>query len=197
MITVIGDSHVSGFMNDNCLLTVNEFNNNDQFNVLHLGPKTVYGFHKIIDNVMEQLLSNYEFLNSEKLLLSIGEIDIRSHMFNKESNRLLNLNFCKTLSNIINTLESLGKPVILYGYVAPLNDSTMFSKDICNVHGTFTERNLARFDIMNLLRIFNIKYFDIYGFTNNSDGFLDPAKTFDGLHLNKETMDIIKKEVVK
>lgn len=195
MITIIGDSHVSGFALDDAILEINNFTIKDYFNVLHLGPKTVYAFDKIIDTVIIKLQNNKEFNESKALILSLGEIDIRSHMFNKNSSKFINLQFISKLKCIITELESLGKPVILYGYVAPLNDEKLFPQDLCNVHGSHENRNLMRHDVMNLLRRFDIKYFDIYKFTTNEYGFLDFSKTFDGLHLNSETMNIIKEKI--
>jgi hypothetical protein len=197
---LIGDSHVSGFVMDNAIISVNELHVRDSFGAIHLGPRTLFkiiNHSSIIDELI--ILNKSKLLNVNKVVLSFGEIDIRSHYFNPESTNY-------QLQDLIHSVMFLHELVLKHfdksieivwlSPIAPVHhESELAPKNICNIHGHYKQRLEIIHRFNELLYFSNIKTYNLLPKTINSQGFLEVSKTFDGLHINSETMKLIINQI--
>ncbi|MCR5119049.1 MAG: SGNH/GDSL hydrolase family protein [Lachnospiraceae bacterium] len=212
-VAVIGDSHVN-FFSGNELITYEPIGNGVNicpdrgmlpFTALHLGPCTAYNCLKADSKTL--FLKKLEWLKQSflkpgaKILLSLGEIDIRVHVKKQaeRGGRDMSAVMDDILANyreLIEQLENDGYRVYCWGPVASQRDDARLAPDYPR-YGSETERNRAT-------EYFNLKLAEICagcgaGFASIFDemmtedyrtknGFL----SIDGVHLSQAAMPAAK-----
>jgi hypothetical protein len=80
MFYIIGDSHVSAFVNDSTIINTDTVYTDNIFSVIRTEPFTVYNLNNKI-NYIQQLIDMFKNINSsDYLFLCYGEVDVRCHI---------------------------------------------------------------------------------------------------------------------
>lgn len=158
-IAVIGDSHVNFFSGNETLTFIHAGNsvnicpviNGWPLSVFHMGACLAYtcnqsgsstGFHR----KLEWLLSDY-IRKDSPLMLSLGEIDLRAHVYKEAEKRKKTPedvveDILEQYAKMIYELIARGYSVIIWGPIATAQDAA-FEKTDYPYYGTEQERNRA------------------------------------------------------
>lgn len=206
-IIVLGDSHVNFFSGNEQLRFYplgNDINycpmvNNLPFTILHLGPCLAYNSMK--NDTSYKFKEKLEYLKQEfikpgaTLILSLGEIDMRAHVFKQTRIQAVPYeNIVRDVFNqyskLIKNLKEEGYTVIVYGPIASQPDECEIDSKFPRV-GTEIERNNATLLFENILKDFcqinDIKFFTMYDSMITYDGHTNiDYLCFDKCHLGQK-----------
>lgn len=158
-IIVMGDSHVN-FFSGNELLTFQPIGNDinvcptitsNPFTVLHLGPCLAYNCNRTDTtssfHEKAELLCNHFIKPGARILCSLGEIDLRVHVFpqsqkqNKSYQEIVDSILAEYLTFLI-SLKEKGYQVACWGPIASQQEICPMDPDFPR-NGSETERNMA------------------------------------------------------
>lgn len=212
---VVGDSHVN-FFSGNEYLTFDpigvDFNvcpqvNGLNFTTFHLGPCLAYTSRKMDSTYkfrekLELLHENY-FLPGSKIILSLGEIDLRVHVYPQTVKR--GCEYTEVVDEILQNYEETilwlkerGYDVCVWGPIASQTDSCRVDSNFPR-HGSEIFRNqatkffndtLSKWCEKNEIRFATIFYDMITDDFHTKDYYISD----DGCHLSQKAMEIFPSE---
>lgn len=159
-IIAMGDSHINFFCGNGLpkYISIGNginacYNNIDnEFTALHLGPclaynSSVYGTENKFLEKAEWLFDNF-FGTNERVIISLGEIDIRAHVFKETEKR--NCSFEQIIDDILyryeeflKQLKKIGYQIYVWGPIASRKDEYPNDDRTLPLFGTEMMRNMA------------------------------------------------------
>lgn len=203
-IIVMGDSHTCFFSGNedlaripikNGISTCNQ-KNDMPFTVLHLGPCLAYNSDRYgsKNQVREKIewLDKHFLLQNDTIIISLGEIDIRTHVFKYSDSDTYKESVDEIISHykeLLFWLKDRGYNVICYGPIGSLKDSVSpdeyrpktGSEEQRNMAGRYFNKELNKLCDENGLKFFTL-FYDMVNDDNITDArFLSD----DDLHLGQ------------
>ncbi len=193
---VVGDSHTE------------VFNNCDLFQVHHIGPATAFNLNKP-NNTTRSFEKLFSIVNNLRkgdiVILVFGEIDCRIHIYYqyKKNNEEISLPdlIDATIDHYFDVIQKLQKGglfICVYGIPPVGTQENMYHYPY---YASRNERSLIYSEFNQKMKnrciILGLPYIDIHSATSDSNGFILPIYTADEVHLNKNVLPIVEKELIK
>jgi hypothetical protein len=196
IVYVVGESHT------------NSFNFQFPFVVYHIGGATAHNIMKenSTSGTRKKIFSLAGKINKNKdiLMLVFGEIDCRIHIFRqfKKSGEAISIDeiIDKTIDNYfvaIQKLREMGINLVIYGVPPASYQKNIYSIDYYaepTMHAVIKKKFNST--LKKRCEKNNIKYVEVFNRFSDSNGFILPEYTDDGLHLTSKILPYIKEFIL-